>query len=1142
MPAAELDERVQRDPEAKQLATELAWKKLDERYYERVTKPGGKNPYTKRHSEEVDRLQNHYDERVKQLEAKVRQSKRSLIQTEIVKLQAMLATLRQQQSEPQAATPAAESDANAIQGTWKIVRGNFGMLVSTVSGEEDVTPAQVRDTTRIVIAPDTLAIVGPHVFNRVCGYQLNPDVKPGAIDIRAEDSVYLGIFQQTGNELKICATCRGSEAYSRPEATRRPTEFWAELRSNTQLLVLRRVSDSVVTEEDKSLRGTWQVESPSISWFPEFARGQQLVISPRTMKFAQPPADATGVPLYEHIYYALGPASQPRIIDISYNERHLGAIYKLRGDRLSLCFREFGNGQQGRPARFAADDKTHTALVVLKRVAEPAGKSPAQGTSAEKPGEAPLQFGPVIERVVNALGEGKGKDAIDLADGKLVDLPKDFDTWPAEKKDKWSAQNNVDLFVTAHPVPAGRNTDRPVGTPSWQLAPEGLKLAAVWGVPEKEGHPIAWNKWENITVSELRSALTSKVPGKATTLGGVSLQVAELYEQRGTTYFDIVAGLPVTFAFQTRKGELGLLRVVGYAKEPLGLRIRYKLVQPPPAAGDVDAAAELSALKGKWKVVRVEHGTNAAESWAGICECGSPLNPSLIYGFEFGERVNQDLSQILLLTAKIDPRDISPGNDGPQKIEFSCTLDLTAMPKALDLHRHYEMGGTTGKLTGVGVYEIKGDRLTICLARALPWVKSSSRPKEVAVRPGSEDVLFVLERYRPAGDEQAVQGNWVVAEETDDGKLLSSQTLQGRRYLFSDQFVTLFLKAGGVAEQSWLWSIDAAKQPKTITMSGFESDGEGGYKRDPKGSPKKEELRGIYRFEGKRLTIAFRKGDKLPEKFASQPGSGVTLLVLERPATPKPATRSRSPAVSAATPKQSSLAFGPLTERTINAIGEGKGGEGIDFREDKRVDMPKEASQWTLSEKSRWMELHNVDLALDYTAQFWVGNDKRRILAFINSGNHGWRWRHIAASRLATATSEEVREELGRDQPVGAILLDGEDRNKPSTFSFITGKGDVGVMQVVAYHEDPRSVTIRYRVAKRPRSLHFEDDLHSRYRTSIARLPQGSVELIGVTFESPFQPGQVWWAADGKPIFNMVPLRSSRFFEPFKENVQARTF
>ena len=37
-----------------------------------------------------------------------------------------------------------------------------------------------------------------------------------------------------------------------------------------------------------------------------------------------------------------------------------------------------------------------------------------------------VQFGPVIERVVNARSEGKGNDAIDLADGKLVDLPKDF--------------------------------------------------------------------------------------------------------------------------------------------------------------------------------------------------------------------------------------------------------------------------------------------------------------------------------------------------------------------------------------------------------------------------------------------------------------------------------------------------------------------------------------------------------------------------------------------------------------------------------------------------------------------------------------------------------------------------------------------
>ena len=36
-----------------------------------------------------------------------------------------------------------------------------------------------------------------------------------------------------------------------------------------------------------------------------------------------------------------------------------------------------------------------------------------------------------------------------------------------------------------------------------------------------------------------------------------------------------------------------------------------------------------------------------------------------------------------------------------------------------------------------------------------------------------------------------------------------------------------------------------------------------------------ETLRGIYKFDGGRLTIAFRKGNAPPKKFESKPGSGV---------------------------------------------------------------------------------------------------------------------------------------------------------------------------------------------------------------------------------------------------------------------------
>ena len=65
--------------------------------------------------------------------SKIRQKKRSVIEAEIVKLEAQLAALRQQQGErPEAAA----FDAKAIQGTWEIVSSTFS-LVQMLPSEED---------------------------------------------------------------------------------------------------------------------------------------------------------------------------------------------------------------------------------------------------------------------------------------------------------------------------------------------------------------------------------------------------------------------------------------------------------------------------------------------------------------------------------------------------------------------------------------------------------------------------------------------------------------------------------------------------------------------------------------------------------------------------------------------------------------------------------------------------------------------------------------------------------------------------------------------------------------------------------------------------------------------------------------------
>ena len=81
----------------------------------------------------------------------------------------------------------------------------------------------------------------------------------------------------------------------------------------------------------------------------------------------------------------------------------------------------------------------------------PASTNPPQ---AEQAKEDQVMFGPVVERVINVLDHGNGREAINLIDGKLVDVPKEFVGWPPERRAKWAAENNVDLI--AHPVSAQR--------------------------------------------------------------------------------------------------------------------------------------------------------------------------------------------------------------------------------------------------------------------------------------------------------------------------------------------------------------------------------------------------------------------------------------------------------------------------------------------------------------------------------------------------------------------------------------------------------------------------------------------------------------------------------------------------------------
>ena len=873
VPAADLDAMLQRDPAAREIAAQLAERKRVQSDRGTEVKPGVKPGSSDRSSGDVHALEEQYDARVAAIRAMARQKRRQPVEMEIVKLEAQLKALSQARQQGKQSGIAA-SDEKAIQGTWEVVSSTF-KLVRKSHSDADVTPEQWKQTTKIVITADAFKILGKHVVNQSLDYRMNPDAKPKIIDLQDGGYIYLGIFQLTGNELKICVS-RVSE-----EKSQRPSEFWAEYGSDKELLVLRRVGDVVVSEDEEAIQGTWQVESPSLSdpnntGVPLFAHDQQVVISPRTVKLTQPEDSAAegdmvgggGKAWFYESKYTLDPTSQPKIIDFSM-AGGTSAIYELQGDRLTLCF--YWPATQGhvRPTKLAADEQTHATLVVLKRVSKPAAESRSQGTPAETTKEAALQFAPVIERVVNARSEGKGSDAIDLAGGKLVDLPKDFDKLPADKQGRWCAENGVDLVVDRLAPGDPFDDQKPT------LVPERLKLAAIDG-----------QRWENVTEKELRSALASLTPGHALIHypEGADVQIADVQERGGVVSYVLRRSPPLTFAFQTRNGELGILQVIRYTEDPRGMRIRYKLAQLPSVApgavgaSTVNAAAELRALYGRWNVVRVEKGKDANASWGqimGLQDSPAPLDPSLMDRIDFNATYEPPLQFLA--------REALKGNWAVRRQGFKYRIDPTANPKTIDLLADNNANVARGEPAALGIYTVDGDRLTICLTPYLPELKSEQRPKNFAMDPNSGDVVFALDRGQISEDEKAIKNVWwTVASQVEDGKPTPEQQLgkpnpdqfRNKQCLFDEydlQIIDATTPQSPILYGSY--TFDSTKPTKTITIFRRVLD-DNGYKE--------VKLQGIYKIDGRQLTIAYRKGDKPPEKFESSPGSGVTLLVLKR--------------------------------------------------------------------------------------------------------------------------------------------------------------------------------------------------------------------------------------------------------------------
>ena len=81
--------------------------------------------------------------------------------------------------------------------------------------------------------------------------------------------------------------------------------------------------------------------------------------------------------------------------------------------------------------------------------------------------------------------------------------------------------------------------------------------------------------WDSGGEQDLHRIVETATPGRT----DEQVDVGAIHEVAGEKFFELTQPPPLTFAFQTRNGNLGVLQVIRYTDDPQGIRIRYKMAR-----------------------------------------------------------------------------------------------------------------------------------------------------------------------------------------------------------------------------------------------------------------------------------------------------------------------------------------------------------------------------------------------------------------------------------------------------------------------------------------------------------------------------------------------------------------------------------
>ena len=195
------------------------------------------------------------------------------------------------------------------------------------------------------------------------------------------------------------------------------------------------------------------------------------------------------------------------------------------------------------------------------------------------------------------------------------------------------------------------------------------------------------------------------------------------------------------------------------------------------------------------------------------------------------------------------------GADG----EGSFTLNPTASPKQITIKGLSDKNSATD-----GIYRFEDGRLILCMGGA-----SDSRPTEFSSKGAKNLSLIVYERdaVEPTADEKQLQGKWQAVEGQFGGVKLTALEVKAAQLTITGDRIRIPLPPKGFIRDCQ-FVLNTTASPKQITIK---------QSMDPR-----QNIEGIYTFDGDRLYLCLAGEMRRPEGFSSRVGTSLLLFAFER--------------------------------------------------------------------------------------------------------------------------------------------------------------------------------------------------------------------------------------------------------------------